>query len=77
MKRVWPLGCDEDCQLNLRLANDIKTVVPIIPLSGNVVTKRFHKPSCPEYRCYECTASFKTLREALAAGYRPHHDCFE
>lgn len=44
-------------------------------LRGNVKSKVFHGPGCPNYRCRQCTATFGSPEEALAQGFRPAGDC--
>lgn len=42
---------------------------------GNVNSKVYHAPSCPNYNCRSCTRLFETEAEAKAAGFRPAADC--
>lgn len=43
--------------------------------TGNVKTKKFHAPDCKFYDCRDCSASFKSQAEALAAGYERCKKC--
>jgi micrococcal nuclease len=45
------------------------------PYHGNVRSKVFHKPGCPNYDCKQCTAVFATRAEAIAHGYKPAGCC--
>ncbi len=45
------------------------------PFHGNVQSRVFHAPGCPNYNCRNCTAVFATREEAIAAGYKPAGDC--
>ncbi len=45
------------------------------PFHGNVRSRVFHRPGCPNYDCKNCTQMFRTKEEALAAGFRPAGDC--
>ena len=42
---------------------------------GNVKSHVLHAPSCKHYSCKNCTAMFKTVEHARAAGYRIHKAC--
>lgn len=53
-----------------RLKNSQKTVY-----SGNVKTKKYHNPACKFYDCRDCTARFKSSREAEAQGYTAYQKC--
>jgi micrococcal nuclease len=44
-------------------------------LQGNTKNKVFHQPGCKSYDCKHCTATFSTVKAALAAGYRPCGQC--
>ena len=44
-------------------------------LRGNRRSKVFHRASCRNYRCQNCTVMFDSTDEALAAGFRPAGDC--
>jgi endonuclease YncB( thermonuclease family) len=46
------------------------------PLHGNVNSRLYHRRSCQNYNCKNCTAVFPTEAEARAAGFRPAGDCF-
>ena len=48
---------------------------PTGSLHGNIRSKALHAPGCQHYECKRCTARFKTVEHARAAGYRPHKDC--
>lgn len=54
-----------------RLTNDTGKAV----FSGNVKTKKFHNPGCKFYDCRDCTARFKSRKEALARGYDECKKC--
>lgn len=43
--------------------------------SGNIKSAVFHRGGCPGYECKNCTASFASRDEAIAAGYRPCGNC--
>jgi micrococcal nuclease len=45
------------------------------PLHGNVKSRRFHRPGCPNYDCRNCTEQFLTEASAIEAGYEPAGDC--
>src|SRR5262245_7355938 len=45
------------------------------PFHGNRSSHVFHDSSCKYYDCKNCTASFGTAEEAVAAGYRPCAIC--
>ncbi|HEU4693584.1 MAG TPA: hypothetical protein VFS23_34710, partial [Vicinamibacterales bacterium] len=42
---------------------------------GNVSSKVYHLPSCPNATCKNCTQRFATPSEAAAAGFKPAGDC--
>ena len=42
---------------------------------GNEKSLSFHRPGCRYYDCPDCTASFNSREEALAAGYEPCKVC--
>ncbi|MCC6752174.1 MAG: hypothetical protein IT371_31270 [Deltaproteobacteria bacterium] len=42
---------------------------------GDVRSRRFHRAGCKHFRCPHCTAVFKSVDEALEAGYRPCPRC--
>jgi hypothetical protein len=45
------------------------------PYHGNIRSKVYHAPGCPNYDCTNCTAVFATTAEAEKAGYRAHAAC--
>lgn len=45
--------------------------VPSAAYHGNVKSRVFHAPGCPDYGCRNCTREFGSREEALAAGFRP------
>lgn len=45
------------------------------PFHGNTMSRVFHAPDCPQYRCLNCTVVFETREEASAAGFKPAGDC--
>jgi endonuclease YncB( thermonuclease family) len=49
--------------------------VPAIGFVGNVNSRVFHSPACPNANCKNCTRRFGTRGEAVAAGFRPAGDC--
>jgi endonuclease YncB( thermonuclease family) len=42
---------------------------------GNVRSGVFHRSACKDFNCKNCTASFTSREEAIAAGYRPCGGC--
>jgi endonuclease YncB( thermonuclease family) len=42
---------------------------------GNVKSRVFHHPDCPQYDCKNCTRELKTRAEAISSGYRPCRIC--
>lgn len=46
-----------------------------ILLHGNVSTHLYHRPSCPNYSCRNCTRVFTSEADAEAAGFKPAGDC--
>jgi endonuclease YncB( thermonuclease family) len=44
---------------------------------GNVNSRLYHAPTCPNYNCRNCTAIFTTESAAKAAGFRPANDCLK
>lgn len=42
---------------------------------GNVRSRVYHAPACPNYTCRNCTRVFRSHEEAQAAGFRPAGDC--
>jgi len=42
---------------------------------GNVKSGAFHAPSCRHFNCKNCTRTFTSRNEAVAAGYHPCGDC--
>jgi len=42
---------------------------------GNVKSRVFHHPDCPQYDCKNCTLEFRIRGEAIDAGYRPCGIC--
>ena len=42
---------------------------------GNIKSKVFHQPNCPQYDCKNCVREFKTREEAIQAGYKPCGIC--
>lgn len=43
--------------------------------SGNVKSGVFHRSSCKHFRCKNCTRTFSSRQQALAAGFRPCGNC--
>jgi endonuclease YncB( thermonuclease family) len=44
---------------------------------GNVQSKVYHAPTCPNAGCKSCTRIFSSRAEAEAAGFRPAGDCLK
>ena len=42
---------------------------------GNVSSQLYHRSSCPNFRCRNCTRVFANEAEARAAGFQPAGDC--
>jgi micrococcal nuclease len=42
---------------------------------GNIRSHVFHGPGCQDYNCKNCVKPFKSINEAMQAGYRPHKQC--
>ena len=42
---------------------------------GNVSSKLYHRASCPNFRCRNCTRVFASEADARAAGFQPSGDC--
>jgi micrococcal nuclease len=42
---------------------------------GNVSSKLYHRSSCPNFRCRNCTRVFASEAAARAAGFQPAGDC--
>jgi len=42
---------------------------------GNVNSHKFHRPTCKQYNCPNCTTVFKSREEAIAKGYEPCGIC--
>lgn len=42
---------------------------------GNVSSKLYHRSSCPNFRCRNCTRVFASEAEARRAGFQPAGDC--
>lgn len=43
--------------------------------AGNTNTKKFHKEGCRYFNCPNCTAKFRTRKDAIEAGYSPCGTC--
>lgn len=39
---------------------------------GNIRSRVFHAPSCPQYNCKHCRALFSSPYQAKRHGFRPH-----
>ena len=42
---------------------------------GNTNSHKFHRPTCQQYNCPNCTSVFKSREEAVAKGYEPCGIC--
>ena len=42
---------------------------------GNVKSHVFHGSGCQHYNCKNCVKVFRSVNEAVNAGYRPHKQC--
>ncbi|MDD2467154.1 MAG: thermonuclease family protein [Desulfobulbus sp.] len=42
---------------------------------GNLRSHKFHRSSCKDYNCKNCTVVFRSREEAIAAGYSPCGNC--
>ena len=45
------------------------------PFHGNFQSRVYHAPTCPHYKCKNCTQVFQTEIAAREAGFRPAGDC--
>jgi hypothetical protein len=45
------------------------------PFRGNLQSRVYHAPTCPNYTCKNCTQVFHTEAAARKAGFRPAGDC--
>ena len=45
------------------------------PFHGNVHSRVYHRPGCPNYNCKSCEETFLTTVSAEEAGYTPAGDC--
>ena len=57
------------------IAWDFAEEAPTVKIHGNVKSRVFHSPSCPQYNCQNCTENFRSMSEAVKAGYRQHEQC--
>ena len=48
---------------------------PAGPFHGNVKSRVYHAPGCPDYDCASCSAVFATREAAESAGFRAHREC--
>ena len=48
---------------------------PSTQVRGNVSSGLYHRASCPNFRCRNCTRVFASARDAEAAGFKPSADC--
>jgi micrococcal nuclease len=48
---------------------------PSAQVRGNVSSGLYHRASCPNFRCRNCTRVFASPRAAEAAGFKPAADC--
>ena len=48
---------------------------PTSQVRGNVNSGLYHRASCPNFRCRNCTRVFTSARDAEAAGFKPAADC--
>ena len=48
---------------------------PDAQVRGNVSSGLYHRASCPNFRCRNCTRVFASARDAEAAGFKPAGDC--
>jgi endonuclease YncB( thermonuclease family) len=49
-----------------------RTVTAVV---GNVNSRVYHLPTCPNANCKNCTRRFATQNDAAAAGFKPAGDC--
>lgn len=42
---------------------------------GNTKSHVVHSPDCQHYNCKNCTETFRTVEDAVKAGYRKHEQC--
>lgn len=47
------------------------------PLHGNTRSRVYHRDTCRNAHCLNCTVAFSSENDARAAGYRPAGDCFD
>lgn len=40
---------------------------------GNLRSKVFHAPGCPQYNCRRCKVLLGSLDQAIQNGFKPHH----
>ena len=52
-----------------------RDVAPSIHVRANVSSGVYHRPSCPNFNCRNCTRLFASEAEAEASGFRPAGDC--
>ena len=46
-----------------------------VQVRANVTSGVYHRPSCPNFTCRNCTRLFASEAEAKASGFRPAGDC--
>ena len=51
--------------------------LPASQFRGNTSSRVYHAPSCPNFRCRNCTRVFQSEADAKAAGFRPANDCLK
>lgn len=57
------------------IAWDFAQETPGVKFHGNVKTRVFHTSSCSQYNCQNCTENFRSVSEAVKAGFRKHDQC--
>lgn len=61
---------------NGNVANSsVSTSASVGEYHGNVKSHVFHSPGCQHYNCKNCIEMFKSVEEAVNAGYRRHDQC--
>lgn len=75
---LWQLGVDPHGSRDVAprpLVTGQGTSADAVQLHGNVKSRLYHRPSCRNYGCQNCTRVFSSEQAAQAAGFTAVKDC--